>query len=864
MADVKQIYSRKDDTTYDIKDAVAREQLATKQDAISNVSVNYQEDGGSPDASAQFENGTLAFSMKNMKMKFSELTADEKASLKGEDGAQGATGVYDATTQDFLTTLETTTGQSQTTVMTQKAVTDEFDYRNSVVWSIAYPSTTNRFIHPDGTWHVGGSPNNCCIIPIKAGLRYRVIPRDGGTCHVQFLVSNNSKTSGTVADIAGDTLPLLTEETVLQAPSTANYLYVRRNDGGSDTRPEKIEVMSDMRELLWKEMELNLDETYAGYYNCGNIGTTPKRSASEFTLTYTNLVQVRKGCAYKVKIESSLEPAAINYYACVGVVDEDGISRQAFSLVFKDGNADEISFVSITDGNLIVSVDVNYTSLSVEELSFGGSSGSSGSGDIETRVANLETISERRLAVSDDVAYNSGGGIKTLVGWCVCDTYIPCEEGSSIVYKYGKQYSQAYLVEYDENKEHIGYFGANDSKGYRNLTAKEGTAYIRISFAREVNGVTNTNPVSINGVDYIVDEFSRYTKLEEAVFETDTEHGVIGRNYPDEVKDVLICETNLFKNLQFLHISDNHNSNYGYADDFLNYCSAKFLVNTGDLVQDKFTDSKATTISCAISPSKPVYLVLGNHDYSKAPSQQDVFDAFYGDANVDGTVNYHNNATGGIVTNKTYYSIDDANSSTKCIFLNINDGWADEGMSSLALANFSNGKMSQEQIEWFISELQAAKTNSLHVCVFVHLLGDVIDTNNCVVTFTDYGKGETHDLTFLHQIVDGFINGGTVEFTYDNHSYSATFAAGGAFVAWFFGHSHRDMVGWLKNYPKQLGVGVLRPYYIGNSGSYDGDKLGVHFNFVNVNPTCRSLSIYRVGQQKTVYGVDRKNFRIFY
>ena len=89
MADIKKIHSRKTNTTYNIKDAVAREQLATKQDAITDVSVNYQEDGGSPDASAQFENGTLAFSMKNMKMRFSELTTEEKASLKGENGRQG-------------------------------------------------------------------------------------------------------------------------------------------------------------------------------------------------------------------------------------------------------------------------------------------------------------------------------------------------------------------------------------------------------------------------------------------------------------------------------------------------------------------------------------------------------------------------------------------------------------------------------------------------------------------------------------------------------------------------------------------------------------------------------------------------------
>ena len=46
------------------------------------------------------------------------------AGRDGATGPQGATGVYDSTTQDFLVTLETTTGNSQTKTMTQKAITD--------------------------------------------------------------------------------------------------------------------------------------------------------------------------------------------------------------------------------------------------------------------------------------------------------------------------------------------------------------------------------------------------------------------------------------------------------------------------------------------------------------------------------------------------------------------------------------------------------------------------------------------------------------------------------------------------------------------------------------------------------------------
>ena len=125
MADISQIKDRKTNILYNVKDAQARAALQTKQDTIQSVIVDYQEDGGSPDASAEFNNGELEFTMKNMKMKFSELTASEKAELKGEKGDQGDSAVYnpeDPDAPDFE--MANTTGQSTTKAMTQKAVTD--------------------------------------------------------------------------------------------------------------------------------------------------------------------------------------------------------------------------------------------------------------------------------------------------------------------------------------------------------------------------------------------------------------------------------------------------------------------------------------------------------------------------------------------------------------------------------------------------------------------------------------------------------------------------------------------------------------------------------------------------------------------
>ena len=95
---------------------------------INAASVEYEEDGGEPDADVSLENNELSFQLKNMKMKFADLTAEEKAQITGPQGPQGDSAVYnpdDPDTPDFE--MANTTGQSTTKAMTQKAVSDELD-----------------------------------------------------------------------------------------------------------------------------------------------------------------------------------------------------------------------------------------------------------------------------------------------------------------------------------------------------------------------------------------------------------------------------------------------------------------------------------------------------------------------------------------------------------------------------------------------------------------------------------------------------------------------------------------------------------------------------------------------------------------
>ena len=120
MADIKQI--QVGNTTYDIKDATARAALETKQNTIDEVSVDYTEDGGSPDASASFDGGELNFNLKNMKMKFSELTAEEKEELRGPKGDQGDSVLVGH--GDLP--LAHVPGEDNTKAISQQGVTDAF------------------------------------------------------------------------------------------------------------------------------------------------------------------------------------------------------------------------------------------------------------------------------------------------------------------------------------------------------------------------------------------------------------------------------------------------------------------------------------------------------------------------------------------------------------------------------------------------------------------------------------------------------------------------------------------------------------------------------------------------------------------
>lgn len=235
----------------DRKGNLISEELLTP---INNVTatIDSDEDVPGPAAEAIYDDGDLS-------LRFINIKGD--TGLTGGIGPQGATSVYDATTQNFLTTLETTIGESQTKTMTQKAITDEL--RADKTWEeteVVIPASSSisqasdrRYIDRSSLkWAsaVGGSnPKWGSRQAVTENTKYKIVGNTNYAGRYAWLTRNTNTDGSDPYWCDNCTLETIGAGEVLYvtSPAGANYIYFERlwTNGTTPSYFGKIEYLKD-------------------------------------------------------------------------------------------------------------------------------------------------------------------------------------------------------------------------------------------------------------------------------------------------------------------------------------------------------------------------------------------------------------------------------------------------------------------------------------------------------------------------------------------------------------------------------------------------------------------------------------------
>ena len=224
---------------------------------INDVAITVDNSVGTPSGTASISNGRLAIALSNIK-------GEKGDSIVGPEGPQGETCAYDPNNPDTpVFQLATTTGQSQTQVMTQKAVTDELN--TDRVWgltqlSIPSPSGSADLRSINRTtllWQTQTSNASGVRRAITPGLTYRLVGNINYASRFAFLHTSGN-TSGTEPDWAeGCTLQILPAGATIDvvAPdgeNGANYIYLEKKSGGSTVIASYLGIVEYTKEHMAK------------------------------------------------------------------------------------------------------------------------------------------------------------------------------------------------------------------------------------------------------------------------------------------------------------------------------------------------------------------------------------------------------------------------------------------------------------------------------------------------------------------------------------------------------------------------------------------------------------------------------------
>ena len=327
------------------------------------------------------------------------------------------------------------------------------------------------------------------------------------------------------------------------------------------------------------------------------------------------------------------------------------------------------------------------------------------------------------------------------------------------------------------------------------------------------------------------------------------------------------------KQLVLLQLTDQHGdetrmnramqfaSKYGeYIDD---------VIHTGDLVYDNWTNGLNWFAN--VQNKNTILQVIGNHDVMlKAGSDGKVY------TNPNDLSQYIE-TSGGVSLDKTTHPVlGYKNSNNEMVWVNYTDiygryiapyvsNWgvvqpsnaATQGLNyyykdyteqGIRLVILDCMMYDTAQNTWLVNVLADAKANGYGVIIAEHYPIQLDGFEYCAFTSSgvndvlDFyqGDGSASTLANAQLAVDNFMN------------------AGGEFICWLAGHTHKDCCGTLKNYPKQVmivsNITGLNHLLWGEEIRTEGTKTEDCFSVIAVDRYKKIVRLYRVGNQWDRYG----------
>ena len=278
--------------------------------------------------------------------------------------------------------------------------------------------------------------------------------------------------------------------------------------------------------------------------------------------------------------------------------------------------------------------------------------------------------------------------------------------------------------------------------------------------------------------------------------------------------------------LVLLHCSDVHSDKKSwdrmmqFYDKYREYID--FGIATGDMVLATIDSDK----SYLANGADKVMIALGNHDVAKTSwnvydtTALECYNAFMAPYIENWGVTYE--------VGKCYYYKDFDTQKTRFIVLD----------TSIA-ANSSGEHWNDTQLAWLQSTLESARTSGYSVIIAQHYWA--VNSSgrtyvDCTFTCkTPLSEGEAIIPSAAREAVQAFID------------------AGGTFICWLSGHTHRDFVYYPTANPKQLGIvvdctsGYLNPISVCDEDRQAGTKSIDAFNIISFDTTRKVIKIVRIG-----------------